>query len=1136
MTESLDNDKKYEFDKESCNFERNRAKSCECCYISTEESTHLRRCFMTGEYCSQQPNIQRKRKEFYSKGEISAFVVMNFSDMSDVVYKWRLHDFIESLSQYLYINEDDNRLYCSIYDKEQYAKVKKGKKVSKIHVVRSDTDLASNYIICSRVCQQMQIADLVVVDVSSQNPNVFYEFGMAVALGKLILPICYSESFYKMVIPEEIQKLRADYFQKEFLEGKDPEKEASEKEASEKNKNAWIIKELEHHIGCYPWCKDLFEYYGIRYRRKSRTREEANSSGTRYMEYEWVTNPGYGFSDVKYALFPYHEQINKKKIGQTIYEQFKENYNYAQPENNTLVVYTMEGFLNEGQAGRCIVNFYHDITSRMRQEQCFYGERVGVLVQENVIPERDRDAKSQLDLFYNVGEIIHIGLNQATFLTEEKKIRTEDFLQIPDFVKEREEEIERDEKKDPVPQKEDILRFVKGYIRNRGMLIYPNNPVYVNRMKNQLQEDILEEGKTDCKGCSCSNLTAFCLYHVMLRNLRCTNEIVVDISNNCLQSLFWLGAAHGMDVHAITVRHEKTEKERELAVEGTEKKPRNIFDVAGLWTAILHSNDTEGFYEQLASAQKGIERHTKLMSENRKFYKESLDELLSSFDTKLDEKKIQELYEREQERERLELESYYRRRFWNPMLHYNQLNIYLSQKNEIDQTTKQPRLFTSKWDFDAIAELSYYLSKRTVIGEYVVKSLQANTKDEAAEKKNFISVGDGAKPLEEKLQELIWKKIGEPSPEEKKKFKAGYNVVHKYEAKDFESRYCNGGTYKGFQLHTNENEGIFTIHSQKECTNCQSVSKKFENHVFTLVSDIKERACCQVGEKVHNEVAQLILWRENPKSKQERGLFRVALTGSSGPATFALSALFIDQEQKKKYFKTEDDERKETFLCELQAKARGKFMEIFLIKLHDMLEGMEMTEEPEREEEPEKQNPKPLGERQKKCYVYLVEYAVSLYLSTVLYRYFLPFLSEQDIKRIHNGMKTFVNSMKAAGASPFAENYSDKGNSEFRTSVSNENIRDIVQKIPEILLEVLNSFRGLEAFYLVEVSHDAEAVQIAPQNEKAVSDDKKETDEEHSKNEDEGFFSDIDTRKVQGIKLLDQPGISSVNCFFVPKK
>ena len=243
---------------------------------------------------------------------------MNFSDMSNVVYKWRLKAFIESLSKYLYFDDNKKRLYCSTRE------VSEKNRVKKIQVIRSDTAPASNYVICSRICQQIQVADIVIVDVSAQNANVFYEFGMAVALGKLILPICYSESFYKMTVPDQI------------------------------NDNLNLLKKVEHHIGCYPWRKDLFEYYGIRYKFKS--------SQTCYEEFDEITKVEYGFSDINYTRFPYHEPLpgepdSKEIIGKKIYNRLHDEYNNATYEDNTLVVYTMDAFLNEEQAGLCIVIF-----------------------------------------------------------------------------------------------------------------------------------------------------------------------------------------------------------------------------------------------------------------------------------------------------------------------------------------------------------------------------------------------------------------------------------------------------------------------------------------------------------------------------------------------------------------------------------------------------------------------------------------------------------------------------------------------------------------------------------------------------------------------------------------------------------
>ena len=158
--------------------------------ISTENCIQSRRCFMSGEHCSKQLNIYQERKKLHEGKRINAFVIMNFSDMSDVVYKWRLKDFIGSLSSQLYINKRTDAVICSLEDPGE-----DWNQVTEINVLRSDSNPASNYVICNRVCQQMQIADLIIVDVTVENTNVFYEFGMAVAMGKLILPLCYNDSF-----------------------------------------------------------------------------------------------------------------------------------------------------------------------------------------------------------------------------------------------------------------------------------------------------------------------------------------------------------------------------------------------------------------------------------------------------------------------------------------------------------------------------------------------------------------------------------------------------------------------------------------------------------------------------------------------------------------------------------------------------------------------------------------------------------------------------------------------------------------------------------------------------------------------------------------------------------------------------
>lgn len=86
------------FCENNCKEKENESKKKYCCVVSMENGRNARHCFMTGEYCSKQMNIQCERKYLHEKNSISAFVVMNFSNMSDVVYKWRLQDFVKSLA------------------------------------------------------------------------------------------------------------------------------------------------------------------------------------------------------------------------------------------------------------------------------------------------------------------------------------------------------------------------------------------------------------------------------------------------------------------------------------------------------------------------------------------------------------------------------------------------------------------------------------------------------------------------------------------------------------------------------------------------------------------------------------------------------------------------------------------------------------------------------------------------------------------------------------------------------------------------------------------------------------------------------------------------------------------------------
>lgn len=1082
-------------DKKLCQFECSENESdnisyCRSCYISTEIGRHTRRCFMTGEYCSQQMNIQKERDRIYGENKIRAFVVMNFSDMSDVVYKWKIRSFVKSVVKYLYIDKKNKRLYCYAAENDvnktekYYIGSNVVEPVEEIEVIRADSDPASNYVICSRICQQMQIADLIVVDVSNQNPNVFYEFGIAVALGKLILPMCYSESFYKRTVPEKLKKILAE----------------------QTNNDQYII-DLENYIGCYPWRKKLFEYYGIYYKQKE--------SKTNYVDFKYAADEKYGFSDVEYSRFPYHEKISNQMVGKRIYDLLKESYNCIPKSENTLIVYTMEGFLNEGEAGKCIVNYYLGITYKLMSEQCFCGERVGVLAQSNSVSENDKDTYAQVNIPYNIGEIIRTGINQATYLASIEQIHAEDVFKISE---EKNDETESDDDRGSATQeqKKAIKVYVKDYIRNRGMIIYPNSPVYVERLKSFLQNDLLQIVNEKEK---CWLSKFFCFYHAMLRTLRYVNELVVDITNtnNCFQSLFWLGTAHGAGIYAITVKYEFPKTDKLRMEDSINIQNRNIFDVAGLWTAIYYTHNTDLFYKQLAMAQKGIERHSRLMLPDSKADEKEIREYISSelktsvvnSEDILDTKIIKRVKKRYAEEKKI-LESFYRKKFWSQMLRYNRLRLYISNYDDKDIGDDEPRIRVAKWDFDAVSALTHYLSKRSAIGEYKVKSLQENEKDHNANEVNFLCVGKPVKPTGKTLVEDIYSQRKDTG-----------TIIH--EAVIFQNdNLCKcihknkKLNYKGFKVYTQtdtqKEEGLFTQHPVSKCEECCLCKNGDKNHglakrIFHTINEAKSTDCMIKNSAVHMELAQLILWREEQDSSKDVH-FRVSLTGSSGPATLALSMLFVEEKLEdisgideaflnQSIADSENSYRnyqikKKELLCELQTAARKKVLELYNEKLECKLEEIEWEVIDDKDKVEIKECRSPQIQR----YFDLVKYSTTMYLSTILYRYFLPFLSDQDINRIKNGMWSFVSSMNSARLSPFAINYPSNGDPTFEGAIVNENIESVAQKIPETIEVVLKQFKGMEVFYQVEV--------------------------QHRQGEREFDRPGKDTRKIKNIQLLDK--------------
>ncbi len=152
------------------------------------KSKNVHRCFMTGRTCIHEQEISKRQEDIEKKvGGDSAFVVMPFTPDLDAIYAWQIKPFLE--------RGGDNK-------RQTYS----------CQVQRADDVWQVGFIICTKICKQIQMANLVVVDLTYNNPNVFYEFGISAALRKRILPIAMGRELDK--------NNRSEYLKRSFgIEG-----------------------------------------------------------------------------------------------------------------------------------------------------------------------------------------------------------------------------------------------------------------------------------------------------------------------------------------------------------------------------------------------------------------------------------------------------------------------------------------------------------------------------------------------------------------------------------------------------------------------------------------------------------------------------------------------------------------------------------------------------------------------------------------------------------------------------------------------------------------------------------------------------------------------------------------------------
>jgi hypothetical protein len=124
---------------------------------------------MNGKSCIYEREIDDTICALPSNKDKRAFVIMPFGEQRDVLYQWEIAPFLRNGGE----GKGEEEYQCT--------------------PERADDIRQIGYIICEKICKKIQEADYIVVDVTFDNPNVFYEFGLATALRKRIIPICAND-------------------------------------------------------------------------------------------------------------------------------------------------------------------------------------------------------------------------------------------------------------------------------------------------------------------------------------------------------------------------------------------------------------------------------------------------------------------------------------------------------------------------------------------------------------------------------------------------------------------------------------------------------------------------------------------------------------------------------------------------------------------------------------------------------------------------------------------------------------------------------------------------------------------------------------------------------------------------------
>lgn len=612
------------------------------------------KCFLTDQSCNHRERIIRITKESHRHKIVNVFVVMSFSPLEFMMYDMFCNEIAEIIKA-KFLFDDNGEL--------KYKEAETLSNIEDIRFTRADLEISTGHVVCNRVCDPIQQADIVVVDVSHPNPNVFYELGLAFSMGKRVLPICFTKRYYFEIKSEN----------KEGLES-------------------------SNNVESFPWLKELHQFFSLYCFAKDTPKRypkyTVSEERKKYEQYPFsVKSINFHAAEIMYAL-----------LGDPMEE--KENTNF-----NTLMLYSEKGFENK-ETFETVIKNTKRLADALHNPELFHGDRILIIAQNEKLYEEDKDSKHGKLIGYNVADITQFSVIKAIrqvaqetayLCYSSKKQNNVDripwygapfiaYPKSPLFLERIMKNLHRE------------LAFLGAEIN--GDLVKAD---FIKLTKQEEPVTLLElicsyiKNKTiDNSEQSVPELeTPFYTYlNVMITYMRYAKQVIIDTHANDITAYFWMGVCHAAGVDTIRIERNYTENDRKMEEGKTDniqndveheiayyRSIRPVFDVAGLWCAYINANNIENLCYQLYLVESGIcELHHAHVKKAIEANIEACNFL----------EKSRNYYEAPKKRIEQQCERYYRHMFWQKLCN-EALQFVIGAKEE-DKRAGKGKWQTGVWD------------------------------------------------------------------------------------------------------------------------------------------------------------------------------------------------------------------------------------------------------------------------------------------------------------------------------------------------------------------------------------------------------------------------------------------------------